>query len=40
MFRPKAKYRPGDLVIWNESKDFGNEKDRLFRRTALSNYKL
>ena len=30
MFKPKAKYKPGDLVVWNKFGNFGNEEDRLF----------
>ena len=31
MFRPKPKYDPGDLVIYNKDGEFGDERDRLFQ---------
>lgn len=30
MFKPEAQYQTGDLVVYNESGNFGNEEDRLF----------
>tara|TARA_Y100000310_G_scaffold241609_1_gene245636 strand:+ start:870 stop:1148 length:279 start_codon:yes stop_codon:yes gene_type:complete len=30
MSNSKAKHRSGDLVVWNQSGNFGNEEDKLF----------
>lgn len=35
MSKPEPKYGIGDLVVLNESKDFGNKEDKLFHIESI-----